>query len=229
MTWAATGIGVASMVGGGVMASSASRRQRAGMQAALDYQMARDREIQARFEPYQELGRENINAFRTWANPENNPNSYRDPGYQFRFDEGMKGLYSNAATSGMLQSGDTIRAATAYGQDMSSQEYNNAFNRWLGEGQFRGNMAIAGQNAAATEGALLNQGAANYGNISANTDFGGSDRAWGDVIVGAGGMVGNSLARYMGGRRPAVPGGSNIFSPTGPSVQPRNLDGTPIG
>lgn len=229
MTWAATGIGVASMVGGGIMSSNSARSQRAGMQAALNYQMQRDREIRERLQPYDELGRENINAFRTWNNPDNNPNSYRDPGYEFRRTEGLKGLYSNAATSGMLQSGDTIRAATTYGQDMASQEYNNAFNRWLGEGQFRGNMAIAGQNAAVQEGALLNQGASNVANISANTDWGGPERAWGDVIVGAGGLASNALSRYMGGRRPALPGGSNIFTPSGPSVQARNLDGTPIG
>lgn len=233
MTWAASAVGVASIIGGSVMGSSAANKQKAGMREALEYQKQKDRETQARFQPYQEFGKDNINAFARWNDTATNPQSgYMDPGYEFRREQGLSGLYNNAASSGMLQSGDTLRAAQTYGQDMASQEYNNAFGRWLGEGRFRGDMAAMGQNAAAQEGALLNQGAANVGNIAANTDYGGSDRVWGDAIGGIGGIAGNAMAKYMRGRTPGsgTPGGSNIFGPPqGPAVQPRNLDGSMIG
>jgi hypothetical protein len=54
-----------------------------------------------------------------------------DPGYGFRFAEGMKGLERSAAARGGLLSGATLKGITRYGQDMGSQEYQNAFNRYL--------------------------------------------------------------------------------------------------
>lgn len=56
-----------------------------------------------------------------------------DPGYAFRLSEGLKGLNANAAVRGGLISGNALRAATAYGQDLGSQEYQNAFNRYYKE------------------------------------------------------------------------------------------------
>jgi hypothetical protein len=54
-----------------------------------------------------------------------------DPGYGFRFAEGMKGLERSAAARGGLLSGATLKGVQRYGQDMGSQEYQNAFNRYL--------------------------------------------------------------------------------------------------
>ena len=53
-----------------------------------------------------------------------------DPGYGFRFAEGMKGLERSAAARGGLLSGATLKGITRYGQDMGSQEYQNAFDRY---------------------------------------------------------------------------------------------------
>jgi hypothetical protein len=53
-----------------------------------------------------------------------------DPGYGFRFDQGMKALNASAAAKGMGMSGANIKGATEYGQNMGSQEYQNAFNRY---------------------------------------------------------------------------------------------------
>lgn len=54
----------------------------------------------------------------------------QDPGYGFRLSEGLKGLDRQAAARGGLISGAALKAATRYGQDMGSQEYQNAFNRY---------------------------------------------------------------------------------------------------
>lgn len=53
-----------------------------------------------------------------------------DPGYQFRMDEGMRGVEGGAAARGGLLSGAALKAIQKYGQGLASQEYGNAFNRF---------------------------------------------------------------------------------------------------
>lgn len=53
-----------------------------------------------------------------------------DPGYSFRLKEGMKALENSAAARGGLLSGNTIRATQERAQDLASQEYQNAYNRF---------------------------------------------------------------------------------------------------
>jgi hypothetical protein len=54
-----------------------------------------------------------------------------DPGYAFRLSEGQKALERSAAARGGLISGGALKAASRYGQDMGSQEYQNAYARAL--------------------------------------------------------------------------------------------------
>jgi hypothetical protein len=56
-----------------------------------------------------------------------------DPGYAFRLKEGQQALDRQAAARGGLISGGALKAATRYGQEMGSQEYTNAFNRYQAE------------------------------------------------------------------------------------------------
>lgn len=218
MSWIAAGVTVGGAVLGGVMGSSAAKKNNDMARRSLEYQKQVDAQTRTDLAPYRQFGGEQLNAFTGWLNdPSKSPSSYLDPGYQFRRDQGNIGIANNAATSGMLQSGDTLRGLTQYGQDASSQEYNNAFNRYLGEGNFRQSNALMGQNAAVSGGQLANQGAANVGNITANNDWGGADRTWANVAGGFGGMAGNALARRM---PMPTQGGSNIFSPKTPDPLP---------
>ena len=54
-----------------------------------------------------------------------------DPGYAFRLSEGQKALDRQAAARGGLISGGALKAAQRYGQDMGSQEFQNAYQRAL--------------------------------------------------------------------------------------------------
>jgi len=54
----------------------------------------------------------------------------QDPGYAFRMSEGLKALDRQAAARGGLISGAALKASQRYGQDMASQEYQNAYNRY---------------------------------------------------------------------------------------------------
>lgn len=53
-----------------------------------------------------------------------------DPGYAFRLSEGNKALERSAAARGMVMSGQMFKGAQRFGQDLASQEYQNAFNRY---------------------------------------------------------------------------------------------------
>ena len=53
-----------------------------------------------------------------------------DPGYQFRLKEGLKELDRKAAMRGGSLGGNALRAGQEYGQNMASNEYQNAFNRY---------------------------------------------------------------------------------------------------
>lgn len=53
-----------------------------------------------------------------------------DPGYAFRQSEGQKGVERSAAARGGLFSGAAGKAMTRFNQDLASQEYGNAYNRF---------------------------------------------------------------------------------------------------
>lgn len=205
---AAGGLGLGAL--GSMFGSSGAKKQLALMREALDYQKGIDQRTYKDLSPYRDFGSTQLNALSGFLN-EKNPESFIDPGYNFRLQSGVNAINNNAATKGMLQSGDTLRELTQFGQDMGSQEYGNAFNRWLGEGQFRQGLTGIGQNAATQGGSLANQGAANVSQTSANMDAGASDRIWGDYFSGIGGMATKAGGAGMGGSGGMMNSLSNIF------------------
>ena len=210
----AGGLAAGGSIGGALIGSSAQNKQVQAMKEAIAYQKERDAQNQKNYQPYLNFGGEQLNSLSSWLkDPNNNPASHLDPGYAFRLDQGNKGITANAGTAGLLQSGDTLRGLETYGQDMSSQEYNNAFNRYLGEGQFKQGLADTGLQAAGGIAGTTNQGAANVGNITANTNNAAPGQTWADAVSGIGGMAGNAFARrYQPNQSgPTMPGGSNIF------------------
>jgi hypothetical protein len=54
-----------------------------------------------------------------------------DPGYAFREQQGMQAVNRSAAAAAGLQSGSALKAAQRFGQDLASQEYGNAYNRFM--------------------------------------------------------------------------------------------------
>lgn len=224
MSWIAAGataVTAGGSIAGSLLGGSGLSKQVEEMRKAIEYQKQKDAATEQRFQPYLNFGGEQLNNFGDWLNdPRNNPMSMIDPSFDFRRDQGMKTITGNAATAGLLNSGDTLRGLEDYGQNLASGEYGNAFNRWLQEGEFKRGNAGIGMNAAAQVGALENQGAANVGSLTANTDFAGPDMLLADAVSGVGGMGGNMLARRFAGGQPGAitPGGSNIFaSSAGPN------------
>jgi len=117
---------------------------------------------------------------------------YASPGYQFRMDEGNRAITGNRAASGMLQSGDTLRALNRYGQDYASNEYNTQLNQLF-------NVAGLGQTATGQQNAL----SSNYANnVTANnqnsanalsSSYANQGNIWGNALGNIGGYAAYSL------------------------------------
>jgi hypothetical protein len=138
-----------------------------------------------------------------------------DPGYAFRLSEGQKGLDRQAAARGGLISGGALKAATRFGQEMGSQEYSNAYNRFRDTQGLRrnalagvvgfaptaaGSMAAGGQSYASGAGPQMYKQGVNTGNalISGQRS---RESMYGDI--------GSAFGKYLSGG-----GGSQYYNPT---------------
>ena len=140
--------------------------------------------------------------FGSLARPFGTEQFQADPGYAFRQAEGMKALERSAAARGGLLSGGTLKGIQRFGQDLASQEYGNAFNRYQIERAARLNplqsLMGAGQSAANT----MTSAAGQFGqNQAANTYNAAQARASGYVgqanaLGGALGSIGQAAASY---------------------------------
>jgi hypothetical protein len=125
-----------------------------------------------------------------------------DPGYAFRMSEGMKALERSAAARGGLLSGATLKGTQRFGQDLASQEYQNAFNRYQAEraGTLNPFQALAG---TAQSGAnVLGQQAGQYGANVSNILGSYGSAAQGNIIG-----AGNAQASGYMGAANAIGGG----------------------
>ena len=120
-----------------------------------------------------------------------------DPGYGFRLAEGQKALDRQAAARGGLISGGALKAAQRYGQEMGSQEYTNAFNRYQTERQARLNplqsLAGVGQTSVAQLGAAGQSYAAGAGEA-----IGAGAQARASGYMGGANALSQGLSQYMG-------------------------------
>lgn len=128
----------------------------------------------------------------------------KDPGYDFRMQEGMKALDRSAAARGSLQSGATLKALSRYNQDFAANEYNNAYNRFNADRDRRfgrlSSLAGMGQNAVNTTiGAGTNYANAVGGNLMSLGNAGAANRLaigqnnqdmWNGISSSVGGLAG---------------------------------------
>jgi len=167
---------LASAAAGLYSANKASKTQAQSAQQGIDAQermFNTQNELQA---PYRKAGEEALNKLIPLASnytPFGMNQFQQDPGYAFRLSEGMKALDRTAAARGGLLSGAALKGAQRYGQDLGSQEYTNAFNRYQAERAAQLNplqsLAGLGQSSAntltSTAGQMGQNLATGYGNI----------------------------------------------------------------
>lgn len=82
----------------------------------------------------------------------------KDPGYQFRLDQGNKAITNAASARGMNLSGATLKELTQYGQDYASGEFDKIIQRLSG-------VANMGQASSAMSATLTGQQGQSAANI----------------------------------------------------------------
>lgn len=121
------------------------------------------------------------------------------PGYNFRFDEGLRALDRSASARGRLQGGGITREVQRYGQGIAADEFNNYANRLAGiAGMGQGatqSTATLGANSATNIGNALQAGAQQQGNALMAA---GTARASG--FAGAANAVNSGIQNYQLGQ-----------------------------
>lgn len=230
---AAAVIGAGASLAGGLMGASAAGKAskaqvQASREAAAQQQAMFDKQVELQA-PFREAGLSAQNKLMQYLGLSGAPGEAgygkyagdftmqdftTDPGYAFRLAEGNKALDRTAAARGGLLSGGAMKAAQRYGQDMGSQEYMNAFNRYqtnranqlnplqslMGAGQTSANTLTT---AAGQLGSDLGQNALGAGNARASGYMGQAN-----ALTSA---LGTAVNQYTG-----MYGGN--YGPTNPSL-----------
>ena len=140
-------------------------------------------------------GNQGAAGYGSYAQPFSMADYQADPGYAFRVQQGQQAIDRSAAANAGLQSGAALKAASRFGQEMGSQEYGNAYNRFLQQRELQlralQGLASPGASMASQTGQLGVQTGANI----ANTMLG-AGQALGQGIEQAGQARASS---YMGG------------------------------
>ena len=200
----------------GDAAKSAARTTAASADKATELQRQVYEESVARQQPFLQTGTEFFNRLAALqrGGPEAPMNFLQmDPGYAFRFGEGLKALERSAAARGNLLSGATLKRVQRYGQDLASQEFGNAYNRLA-------QLANVGPQAAGVMSNLGQTYAANVGNIGMRQ---GETAANAMLSRGSAYQRGLSDIGYLAGQYYGRPGPSNYLAP----VEDRGVYGLP--
>ena len=199
MPWMmALAVGGSALLGASASKSAAST-QAAAADRAAELQQKQFEQTREDLAPYRAAGQTALNALTPLATNYQKfgmAQFQQDPGYAFRLSEGQKALDRQAAARGGLISGSALKAAQRYGQDMGSQEYTNAFNRYQLERNAQLNplqsLAGVGQTTATQLGQFGATNAANVGNLMTG---GAAASAAGQV--GAANAVTGGLGTYL--------------------------------
>jgi len=131
----------------------------------------------------------------------------KDPGYDFRQQQGQRGVEASASARGGILSGGALKALTRYNQDFASNEYGAAYNRYNNDTTTRfnrlssiaGNGQTAVNSGIAAGNALTGQLQDGVNNISSNNNAAANARAsayvnTGNAVAQGVGQVGNYFA-----------------------------------
>ena len=193
----------AAIIGSALLGSSSAKKaasaQADAANRAADLQMQQfERQVELQ-EPWRQAGITALNKLTPLATeytPFGMQQFQQDPGYAFRMQEGMKALERSAAARGGLLSGGMLKGAQQYGQDLASQEYMNAFNRYQAERNARLNplQSLAGIGQTATN-QLGQAGQTMAGNVGQALGAAAQARASG--YVGGANALSQGLGTYL--------------------------------
>lgn len=226
MPWMIPAAIVGSSLLGASAANKAANTQAAAANRAADLQYKQYQENVQRQKPFYDVG---VNALPELVQaskytPFGMDQFQADPGYAFRLKEGQQALDRQAAARGGLISGGALKAAQRYGQEMGSQEYTNAFNRYQAERQARlgplQSLTGMGQTTAQQIGGAGQTMAGNVGNAMGSAA---AARASG-YVGGANALTGGlgTYLNYTGNQNlvNALRGGGGGYTMADPNAHP---------
>lgn len=194
----------AAVVGAGASIISGNKQAKAAKDASKAQTRAQERALAAQTElarPYVEAGKNAMTQYQNLAPYQSfgMDQFQADPGYQFRMSEGLKALERSASARGLLQSGGTLKDITRFGQDAASQEYQNAFQRYLTEREARMDpyryLTGVGQAAAAGQAANVGEGMTALGNIQ-SAGIMGQANAFTNTLGNISGLASDAAGAY---------------------------------
>ena len=183
---------------GASAASKAADTQAGAADRAAELQYKMYQENVARQQPFLEAGVGALNKLTAAADykPFGMDQYKADPGYAFRLSEGQKALDRQAAARGGLISGGALKAATRYGQDMGSQEYMNAFNRYQTERSAMLNPLQSLAGVGQTTASNLGSAGQSYGAGAGEAYMGGANARASGYVGGANALT-SGLGSYL--------------------------------
>lgn len=169
MSGIATAIGgtaVLSYLGNRNNTNAAVNAQVAGGREANQISSQRYAELLKMFQPYLDTGGQAFQDYAASARDQG-PEAYQinpfdqkmDQGFEFRMAQANKALARRQAAGGQFSGGRAARELSTMNQDLASQEYGNAYNRYLGQNQ----LGLAAQGQAFNQ---FNQNRGALGNVA---------------------------------------------------------------
>jgi hypothetical protein len=227
MTWIAAGTAATGLVSsyiGSRSASRASRQQQAAAEAARRQQAELYGRTAETFEPYTRVGSRASNLLLAGLGNGTDGDLTRrfsladfekEPGYDFRMQEGQRGVEGSAAARGNVLSGAAQKALMKYGQNFASNEYGKAYDRYSADqdNRFQRIFGTAGLGLNATNN--LATATTNFGNQSSGL-ITGSGNAQAAGSIGTGNALNDGLGtatgawQYYMANRPRSYTGGNI-------------------
>lgn len=224
--------GIGSFMGNRSQSRAAQRAadaQIAAQQDALNFQKQMYGDLREGYHPYQEAGQRGVTGFEDRITNFNQPTfgyqqrdfnltNWKDPGYDYRLAEAQKLIDASTASKGMTLGSGALKSLQTRGQEMGSQEYQNAYDRYLKDSAMRYGQA---NNQYDRDYTFKNQDITNWQNLMnagmyANQGIAGlfKDTVTGmtPLITGQGEAAGNA-ALAQGGA--ASSGWSNLGSGAG--------------
>lgn len=154
-----------------------------------------------------------------------NEDFLKDPGYEFRRDEGELGVNRALTSGGRYDSGAALKALTRFNQDYASNEFQNAYNRDAANKDRTFNYLTGTSNAgqqAGTSLANIGMGAASQAGNNINNANNLNSQATQYGLMGAQaqnnaiqGGIGNLLTAYLRGQGNGGSSGNGTYSGAG--------------
>lgn len=196
--WVAGAVVVSSAIGANASSKAAKSQAAAAEQGTAAQERMFERQVELQ-EPWRQAGITALNKLTPLATeytPFGMQQFQQDPGYGFRLSEGQKAIDRSAAARSGLQSGSALKAAARFGQEMGSQEFQNAFNRFQTEraARLQPLQSLAGVGQSSTN--VLTGAAGQMGqNIAEGLGSAAAARAAG--YVGGANALNQGLSTYM--------------------------------